>query len=60
MTDPDNELQWLIGELQSAEDSSEKVHLIGHIPPGWNTVNTDCMRVWSENFYRIVARYKLV
>ncbi|GAV05396.1 hypothetical protein RvY_15537 [Ramazzottius varieornatus] len=54
MTDPDNELQWLISELQDAENRGIKVHLIGHIPPG----SGDCMRTWSRNFYKIVTRYE--
>ncbi|KAL5287221.1 SMPD1 family protein [Megaselia abdita] len=53
-TDPATELQWLIYELQSAEFSNEKVHIIGHIPPG----HSDCLKVWSRNFYRIIARYE--
>ncbi|XP_055336532.1 sphingomyelin phosphodiesterase-like [Paramacrobiotus metropolitanus] len=54
MTDPDNELQWLINELQEAENAGDKVHLIGHIPPG----SGDCMKMWSYNFYRIIERYE--
>lgn len=53
-TDPATELQWLIYELQSAEFSGEKVHLIGHIPPG----HSDCLKVWSRNYYAIINRYE--
>lgn len=71
-TDPAKELQWLIYELQQAEDKGEKVHIIGnfctrffsnqknlflfagHIPPG----ATDCMKVWSRNYYQIIERYE--
>ncbi|KAG5893193.1 hypothetical protein JTB14_016469 [Gonioctena quinquepunctata] len=53
-TDPANELKWLVHELQNAEDNGEKVHLIGHIPPG----SSDCMKTWSRNFYAIVERYQ--
>ncbi|CAB3240613.1 unnamed protein product [Arctia plantaginis] len=53
-TDPATELQWLIYELQSAEFSGEKVHIIGHIPPG----HSDCLKVWSRNYYAIVNRYE--
>lgn len=53
-TDPAAELQWLIYELQSAEFSQEKVHIIGHIPPG----ESDCVKVWSRNYYSIIARYE--
>ena len=51
-TDPAKELQWFIYELQSAEFSGEKVHVIGHIPPG----HSDCLKVWSRNFYHIINR----
>lgn len=74
-TDPAKELQWLIHELQAAEDNGEKVHIIGkilfmngyfwyivlkfvvlpgHIAPG----SSDCMKVWSRNFYAIIDRFE--
>jgi len=53
-TDPAQELQWLVYELQSAELKGEKVHILGHIPPG----HSDCLKVWSHNYYRIVNRYE--
>ncbi|XP_065202561.1 sphingomyelin phosphodiesterase isoform X2 [Planococcus citri] len=53
-TDPAKELQWFIYELQSAEFNEEKVHVIGHIPPG----HADCLKVWSRNYYSIVTRYE--
>ena len=40
-------------ELQLAELRGERVHLLGHIPPG----HVDCVRVWSDNFHRIVTRW---
>ncbi|KAJ1075747.1 hypothetical protein K5549_020056, partial [Capra hircus] len=51
-TDPAGQLQWLVGELQAAEDRGDKVHIIGHIPPG------HCLKSWSWNYYRIVERYE--
>ncbi|XP_048860802.1 sphingomyelin phosphodiesterase [Brienomyrus brachyistius] len=51
-TDPADQLQWLIGILQQAEDKGEKVHIIGHIPPGL------CLKSWSWNYYHIVNRYE--
>ncbi|XP_069496639.1 sphingomyelin phosphodiesterase [Ambystoma mexicanum] len=51
-TDPAGQLQWLIRVLQAAEDQKEKVHIIGHIPPGL------CLKSWSWNYYRIVNRYE--
>ncbi|XP_072766860.1 sphingomyelin phosphodiesterase [Anoplolepis gracilipes] len=53
-TDPVSELQWLVYELQSAEINGEKVHIIGHIPPG----HSDCLKVWSRNYYHIINRYE--
>lgn len=53
-TDPLGELQWLIEQLENAELSDEKVHIIGHIPPG----SSDCLKAWSSNYYRIVNRYE--
>ena len=52
-TDPADELQWLVYELQLSEFRWEKVHILGHIPPG----HVDCVRVWSQNFYEIITRY---
>lgn len=52
-TDPGNQLQWLVHELQMSELIDEKVHIIGHIPPG----SEDCMKVWSKNYNRILRRY---
>ncbi|XP_071516089.1 sphingomyelin phosphodiesterase-like isoform X6 [Panulirus ornatus] len=53
-TDPAQELQWFIYELQGAEDRGEKVHVLGHIPPGHH----DCLKVWSHNYYTIINRYE--
>lgn len=54
-TDPVGQLAWLINELQSAENLNEKVHIIGHIPPG----EKDCNKIWSKNYYDIINRYVL-
>ncbi|KAM9846833.1 sphingomyelin phosphodiesterase [Aulostomus maculatus] len=51
-TDPANQLQWLVQILQASEDKGEKVHIIGHIPPGL------CLSSWSWNYYHIVNRYE--
>ncbi|XP_050420386.1 sphingomyelin phosphodiesterase-like [Adelges cooleyi] len=53
-TDPVNELQWFIYELQNAEFNGEKVHVLGHIPPG----SSECLKVWSRNYYAIISRYE--
>lgn len=52
-TDPGNQLQWLVHELQISELQHEKVHIIGHIPPGTG----DCLKVWSKNYNKIVRRF---
>ncbi|KAI1903453.1 hypothetical protein AGOR_G00027350 [Albula goreensis] len=51
-TDPADQLQWLVGILQEAENKGEKVHIIGHIPPGL------CLKSWSWNYYHIINRYE--
>lgn len=51
-TDPGDQLQWLVHILQASEDKGEKVHIIGHIPPGL------CLSSWSWNYYHIVNRYE--
>ncbi|GFO01813.1 sphingomyelin phosphodiesterase [Plakobranchus ocellatus] len=53
-TDPTGELTWLIKTLQSAENAGEKVHILGHIPPG----DQGCLKAWSWNYYRVVNRYQ--
>ncbi|KAI8782638.1 sphingomyelin phosphodiesterase [Biomphalaria glabrata] len=53
-TDPCDVLQWLIQELQTAEDKGEKVHMLLHIPPGEGT----CLKAWSYNYFNIVNRYE--
>jgi len=52
-TDPANQLRWLVFELQLAEFKGEKVHILGHTPPG----HVDCVKQWSKNFNDIIARY---
>ncbi|XP_023316837.1 sphingomyelin phosphodiesterase-like [Trichogramma pretiosum] len=53
-TDPLDQLAWLSKELQSAEDKGEKVHIIGHIPPG----GKECLKSWSSSYYDIINRYE--
>ncbi|XP_022092882.1 sphingomyelin phosphodiesterase-like [Acanthaster planci] len=52
--DPAEELEWLIGVLQKAEDNQDHVHILGHIPPG----SGDCFVQWSKNYNEIVNRYE--
>ncbi|XP_028840193.1 sphingomyelin phosphodiesterase [Denticeps clupeoides] len=51
-TDPAGQLLWLVNVLQEAENKGEKVHIIGHIPPGL------CLNSWSWNYYHIFNRYE--
>lgn len=47
-------LKWFVEELQKAENNDEVVHVIAHIPPGYY----DCLKVFAENYYRIIDRYE--
>ena len=50
--DPGDQLEWLIEELEKSEAQNQKVHIVGHVPPG----HPDCNKVWSRNFYNIISR----
>ncbi|KAG0414404.1 hypothetical protein HPB47_008438 [Ixodes persulcatus] len=52
-TDPGGQLSWLIDQLLEAEEAGDKVHLIGHIPPGL----PDCIETWSAMFHKIIERF---
>ncbi|KAF2361415.1 Calcineurin-like phosphoesterase domain ApaH type [Trinorchestia longiramus] len=52
--DPGEVLEWMIGELQRAEDDGVLVYLISHIPSG----HDDCHYTWSREYTKIVARYE--
>ena len=51
-TDPAGQLVWFRDQLQAAEDAGDKVHVIGHIPPG-----DGCLKAWSWTYHKIVNRY---
>ncbi|KAF9317855.1 hypothetical protein BG003_000251 [Podila horticola] len=51
--DPNGEIKWLIDQLQAAEDTGERVWIIGHVGPS----QTDCIRNWSALYYQVVQRY---
>ncbi|KAF9356356.1 Sphingomyelin phosphodiesterase [Mortierella sp. AD094] len=51
--DPNGQLQWLITQLQAAEDAGERVWILGHVAPS----QTDCIQNWSALYYQVVARY---
>lgn len=52
--DPDNQLHWLINELQEAEDSNQRVWLISHIPVG----SPDHFPDYSHYLNQIIDRYE--
>lgn len=52
--DPAEQLAFLVNELQESEIKGQKVHIIGHIPPG----QEDCLEVWSDNYNRIIERFE--
>lgn len=51
--DPRGQFQWLIQELQAAEDAGQRAWLISHIPSGVN----DHLHDHSQYFDQIVQRY---
>lgn len=53
-TDPADQLRWLVNELTLAEENGQKVHIIGHIPPG----HGDCAKTWSYNYHKIINRFE--
>ena len=53
-TDPGDMLKWLIDELLDAEEKGEKVHIIGHVPPG----SQDCLDTWSKVYHDILWRFE--
>eukprot|EP00026_Physarum_polycephalum_P014391 Phypoly_transcript_14900.p1 GENE.Phypoly_transcript_14900~~Phypoly_transcript_14900.p1 ORF type:complete len:255 (+),score=36.05 Phypoly_transcript_14900:45-767(+) len=53
-SDPGQMLQWLINVLQAAEDTQQKVYIVGHIPPG----DHSCLPTWGTQFYQVVDRYE--
>ncbi|KAF9993685.1 hypothetical protein BGZ80_001433 [Entomortierella chlamydospora] len=51
--DPNGEINWLITQLQAAEDAGERVWIMGHVGPS----QTDCLQNWSALYYQVVQRY---
>lgn len=56
-TNPDNSgiFSWMIEELQNAEDTNERVWIVGHVPSGWDGSNP--IPDPTNLFYQIVDRY---
>jgi hypothetical protein len=53
ITDPGEQVEWLISELRLAELASEPVYIVGHIPPG----RLDCLAEWSKRYNAIIDRF---
>ncbi len=53
--DPSGSLQFLIQELQGAEDKRERVWIVGHVLTGWD--GSQAFPQPTELFYQIVDRY---
>ncbi|KAJ3540594.1 hypothetical protein NM208_g4994 [Fusarium decemcellulare] len=52
--DPDDQLAWLVQELDKAEQAGERVFILGHMPMG----NSDSFYDGSNYFDQVVNRYK--
>lgn len=52
--DPGGVFEWLVSELQAAEDAGQRVYIFGHMPLG----RPDALWDYSEYFDQIVQRYK--
>lgn len=50
--DPFDHLKWLVSVLEQAEADGESVHIISHVP----TSDSSCLRIWSEQYRKIVDR----
>jgi hypothetical protein len=50
--DQDGQLKWLAETLLQAEKNSEKVHILSHMPSGYNS----CLKTWSREFHKIIHR----
>ncbi|CAH2244200.1 sphingomyelin phosphodiesterase-like [Pararge aegeria] len=51
--DAKRHLDWLVQELHKAEIAGDKVHILGHIPPGVH----DFIYTWTREYNRIVTRF---
>ncbi|GMT36587.1 hypothetical protein PFISCL1PPCAC_27884, partial [Pristionchus fissidentatus] len=55
-SDPEGTMTWFVEQLHKAELAGENVHVLAHIPPGYD----DCLEGWSRNYYRIVQRFSSI
>lgn len=54
--DPGGMLKWLQAELHLTFLQGKTAHIVGHVPPG----HEECLKTWSREFYKIIARYRSV
>lgn len=47
------QLKWLRDTLAKAEANTEKVHIIGHVPP--NT--SSCIRAWNREYNKLIRQF---
>jgi sphingomyelin phosphodiesterase len=52
--DPSGQLEWMVQELQAAEDADERVWLIAHVPTG----SSDFFHDYSQYMDQIINRYE--
>jgi len=46
-------LQWLADTLLQAENDGEYVHILAHIPPGYE----QCLTTWKREYIKIINRF---
>ncbi len=54
--DPAGQLNWLANELLDAEQSGDKVYILGHMAPG----GSQTFGTWGRELARIVDRYFII
>jgi hypothetical protein len=50
--DQEDQLKWLAETLLKAEKNGEKVHVLSHMPSGYES----CLKTWSREFHKIIDR----
>ncbi|XP_022670302.1 sphingomyelin phosphodiesterase-like isoform X2 [Varroa destructor] len=54
--DPEGQLRWLDEGLAEAARMKEKVHIIGHIPPG----TKECHSEWATAYQKIISKHSQI
>lgn len=52
--DQEGQLKWLADTLLQAEKQGEKVHILSHMPSGYDS----CLKTWSREFHKIIDRFE--